>query len=183
MTSVYRRPFEALSEVDGRYQAAAFFLGLGAYVLMQVVTALGYRPDVRLFPLVIGIPLLVLIAAKVVFLLAGDRLGFDVVDLFEDVTQMEFEEMQEVPTDVRYGREFAMVVWTAVLLVLIWLLGILPAIAVFIFTFIYFYQRDVARALGATLLAYAFVYVLFIEILGAVLYQGQFTFEIAGVAF
>lgn len=181
MPSVSERPFEALAEVDGRYQSAAFFLGVGAYVLMQVVTAAGYRPDVRLFPLVIGIPLLGLIAAKLVMLLLGDRFGFRMTDLFENVTQMEFDEIEDLPDAVRYRREFEMVVWTAALLLLVWLVGIMPAIAVFIFTFIYFYERSLPRAVLATVLTYAFVYVLFIVVLDAVLYRGIFAVRIAGV--
>lgn len=181
MASVGERPFEVLAEVDGRYRSAAFFLGVGAYVLLQVFTALGYRPDVRLFPLVIGIPLLGLIAAQVVLLLFGERLGFRMTDLFENVTQMEFEGIVDIPDDVRYRREFEMVVWTAALIVLVWLVGIMVAIAVFVFVFIYAYERSLTRSLVAMVVTYGFVYVLFIQILDAVLYEGVYAIRIPGV--
>lgn len=181
MASVSERPFEALAEVDGRYRSAAFFLGVGAYVLLQVVTALGYRPTVRLFPLVIGVPLLGLIAAKLVLLLFGDRLGIRMADLFEDVAQMEFDEIEEIPDAVRYRREFEVVLWTTGLIVLVWLVGIMPAIAVFVFSFIFAYERSLPRALFAMLLTYGFVYVLFIQILDAVLYEGVYAIRIPGV--
>lgn len=181
MTSVSGRTFETLSEIDGRYWATVFFAGIFGYVLLQVLTALGYSPPARLFPILVGVPVLVMTAVKVLQLLAGDRLGIQVTDLFEDVGQMEFEESETVTPAVRYRREFSMFLWTFALITLIWVIGILPALAVFVFVFIYAHERNLARAVAAMLVTYGFVYLLFIQLLGAVLYEGLVTIRIAGV--
>jgi hypothetical protein len=65
-----------------------------------------------------------------------------------------------------------MVVLSILSFVLIWLVGHIVALLVFVFGFIYLYERNIKRALIATALTFGFIYLLFVTILSASLYEG-----------
>lgn len=173
MSSVDERVFRKISGVDGRYWAALFFGLILAYVALLVTEALGYSSDPRLFPLVVGVPLLVLIAGQIVLLVFGDRFGIESVDLFENIQELEgSDEGSDMDPVERTRREFEMVVWSLLSFGVIWLFGHLVALVVFVFGFIYVYERSLKRALLATAVTFGFVYLLFVYILGASLWSG-----------
>lgn len=173
MTSVDERAFRKIADVDGRYWASLFFGLLFVYVALMVLEALDYASAPRLFPLVIGVPLLLLIVVQVVLLLFQEQLGIESVDLFESIQQLEgvAEEDEETAAE-RPRRELEMIILSLLSFVLIWLLGHVAALLVFVFGFIYLYERDLRRALIATALTFGFVYLLFVSILNASLYRG-----------
>jgi hypothetical protein len=168
------RFFTFVQRVDGRYWSTAFFLGLFAYTLLLVITAMGYSGPAGLFPIAVGLPLLGLIVVKVVVTLFAERLGIESVDLFEDIQDLgeDEEEGDEVDERITYRREFETTMWVSFAVVSIWLLGHLPGLLVFVFGFVYAYERDLLRAGGATGVTFLFVYLLFRVILGANLYEG-----------
>lgn len=170
---VGNRVFGFVERVDGRYWSTAFFVALFAYTLLLVVTALGYGSGAQLFPLVVGVPLLALIVAEIVILLFPDRLGFESTDLFESTQQLEESEGRKA-TDQRrqYRREFEMSIWTILSVTAVWLFGHMIGLAVFVFGFIYAYERNAKRALIATVITFIFVYLLFNRLLGANLWEG-----------
>lgn len=174
MTSVDERAFRKIADVDGRYWASLFFGLIFAYVALMVLEALDYASAPRLFPLVVGVPLLLLIVLQVVLLLFQERLGIESVDLFESIQQLEgvAEEDDEETAAERPRREFEMIILSLLSFVLIWLLGHVAALLAFVFGFIYLYERDLRRALIATALTFGFVYLLFVSILNASLYEG-----------
>lgn len=174
MTSVDERAFRKIAAVDGRYWASLFFGLIFVYVALMVRQALDYASAPRLFPLVVGIPLLLLIVVQVVLLLFQEQLGIESVDLFESIQQFEgvTEERDEETATEQPRREFEMILLSVLSFVLIWLLGHVVALLVFVFGFIYLYERDLKRALIATALTFGFVYLLFVSILNASLYEG-----------
>ena len=174
MTSVDDRAFQKITHINSRYWASLFFGLLFVYVALLVSEALGYSSAPRLFPLVIGVPLLLLIVVQVVLLLFQEQLGIESVDLFESIQQLEgtSEETDEETAVEQTRREFEMVVLSIVSFVLIWLVGHMVALLVFVFGFIYLYERNIKRALIATALTFGFIYLLFVTILGASLYEG-----------
>jgi hypothetical protein len=174
MSSVDERAFGKISGVDGRYWAALFFGLILLYVALLVVEALGYSSDPRLFPLVVGVPLLVLIAGQIVLLVFRDQLGIESVDLFESIQELEgSDDKHDMDPVERTRREFEMVVWSLISFGVIWLFGHLIALVIFVFGFIYVYERDLKRALLATAVTFGFVYLLFVYILGASLWSGM----------
>lgn len=167
------RGFERLADVDERYLATLFFLGLLAYILALIYESLGYSADARLFPLIVGVPLAILLVAKVLLLLLQDRLDLHVVGLFEDVGDLNIASTREVgDKSVQYRREFSMILWIGGLLLLIYLFGNLAAVPIFIFAFIFAYERDLLRAAIAAIVTFAFIYLLFVQILDATLWRG-----------
>lgn len=163
-----------VQRVDGRYWTTVFFLGLFAYTLLLVITAMGYSGPAGLFPIAVGLPLLALIVVKVVVTLFADRLGIESIDLFEDIQSLEGDEEERDEADERltYRRELETTLWVGFSVVSIWLLGHLLGLLVFVFGFVYAYERNLVRAGGATGVTFLFVYLLFRAILGANLYEG-----------
>ncbi|MFW5919974.1 MAG: tripartite tricarboxylate transporter TctB family protein [Halanaeroarchaeum sp.] len=173
MTSVDERAFGKIAAVDSRYWASLFFGLVLAYVVLLVVEAVGYSSNARLFPIVVGVPLAVLIVVQIVLLLFRERLGIESVDLFESIQQLDAtEEPEEGSAVERNRREFEMILWSLASFGLIWLFGHLVALVAFVFGFIYVYERNLRRALIATAITFGFVYVLFVSILGASLWSG-----------
>lgn len=174
MTSVDDRAFRKITDIDSRYWASLFFGLLFVYVGLLVSQALGYASAPRLFPLIIGVPLLLLIVVQVVLLVFQEQLGIKSDDLFESIQQLEdtTEETDEEAAVEQTRQESKMIVLSVLSFVLIWLVGHMVALLVFVFGFIYLYERNLTRALLATALTFGFIYLLFVVILGASLYEG-----------
>lgn len=169
------RVADRLRDTGPRHWEALFLGSIFAYVLVLVITARGYAPDPRLFPLLIGVPLLGLILLRVTMLLS-DRFDVAAVGMFDQVTA-DLDDVDEDHDDgsvddvIRYRRQVESIVWLCSLVALIWALGFQIGLVIFVFTFVYTYERDVVRAAGATVAAYAIVYLLFVRLLSVQLFE------------
>lgn len=172
--------FERLAGVDSRFWSGLFFGLIGLYTLAVVLEATTYGSAARLFPIVVGVPFLGLVALKLLLLAAGDRLDLESTELFEVRERFEHSDEVDVPAAVRYRRELEMALWLAGLTLVLWAVGFLLALVVFLFTFIAVYERDLLRAGLAAGATYAFVYGFFVELLGASVYGGVVALGIPG---
>jgi len=180
MAGLVDRGFERLADIDPRFSAAAFFLALLGYTMALLLEARGYPADPRLFPMIVGLPLTLLLITKVLMLLLQDRVHVQSVGFFDDLDVMDVASDDGEPQrESRYRRELSMIIWIGGLGVLIYLIGNLLAIPVFIFTFILAYERDLVRAALVSAITFAFVYLLFAEVLGASLWRG--VIELGGI--
>lgn len=167
------RGFERLADVEDRYLAVLFYSVLLVYTLALVTQALGYSEAARLFPLIVGVPLSVMIAAYVVLRLLEDRVDVHVVGFFDSVSPIdEASLVEELPPPERYRREFTMVLWVLALVLLTWLVGNLVAVVAFVLAFVYVYERSLPRAILVAGLVFTFIYLLFVQVLGATLWRG-----------
>lgn len=125
-----------------------------AYACWQLVAARGYRPDAQLMPTVVGASVLGLVALRGVAAALADgegglagRLGAPTAD---------------EPTDTR--RAVVAFGWLGALVALLYGVGLLPALGLFVFGFVAVHRgyRTAAVAAVATLL---FVYLLFVVVL------------------
>lgn len=173
--------FERLAAVDSRLWAGVFFGVVGLYTLAVVIEVTSYSSDARLFPLLVGIPLLGLIAMKLALLLVGDRLHLESMELFDIDEDLGGAVGADVAPGIRYRREFVMILWLVGLSAFLWAFGFLPALLVFLLTFVVTYERSLARAAVVALGTFAFVYLFFIRLLGATIYGGVFTIGIPGI--
>lgn len=173
MRDVIDRGFERLAAVDGRYPAMAFFGVLLVYTLALIVQAVGYSDAARLFPLIVGVPLVVMLVVNLLLLAFGDRVDLRLVGFFDAVGELDAVSADtDVDDAARYRREFAMFGWVGALIALTWLVGNLVAVAVFVATFVYVHERDLGRALLVSGLTFGFIYLLFVVVLDASLYRG-----------
>lgn len=174
MSRLVDRGFDRLANVEGRYLAILFFSVLLLYTLALVNQALGYSEAARLFPLIVGFPLLAMLVVYILLLALQNRIDVRTVGFFDDVGNIgeEVSGTVEMDRSDRYRREFSMVLWVGSLILLTWLIGNLVAVAVFVFTFIYVNERAFVRALLVAAVTFGFIYLLFVQILGATLWRG-----------
>ncbi|WP_158599381.1 tripartite tricarboxylate transporter TctB family protein [Halobellus sp. Atlit-38R] len=157
--------------LDSNHFEALFIGLLFTYTLLLIYTALGYGSQPRLFPLLVGGPLLGLIILRLDLLLTNHiQLGSSGV--FQDMTDgLMDDEPNPIDPMTKYRREAEIILWLVTALVLVWAIGFQIALVVFVFLFVYSHERDLIRALGSTLIAYGIVYLLFVQLLSVNLYE------------
>ena len=89
----------------------------------------------------------------------------------EEINTDESED-DEVERPTRIEREARTIAWVFGLLTVVFLLGFLAALTIFVFAFVYYYERDLKLAASVTLLNFAVSYVLFVVILQVPFYLG-----------
>jgi hypothetical protein len=114
-----------------RPQAIFSFIFL-IFFIVFVYQAKDWRPQARLYPLVIGIPMLILALIQVIFDLRGvERKPQD------DATPMDFQFSQAtVPPEVARKRAIVMFCWFFGFFAGIWLVGFSIAIALMVFGYL-----------------------------------------------
>lgn len=146
-----------------------FFLLLGG----AVYSAFDFSSVARLMPLIVGIPTFVLAAAVLGMEIASQWTGkpkkaggaMDGSRLGKDLSPQERRTMMR--------REGSMVLWLIGLVVLIWLIGLLWSIPVFLALFLWLQGREPWRLIiSISLGTWAVVYLLFALILKMELYGG-----------
>ena len=155
-----------------------FTLGVFVVVLGFLVLALDYQPRARLVPLIIAVPTLLLTLFQ--FLIdaipaVGRRFSFfQEYDLFGIETGRAAEPTEETrPTGNVFRRELSFAAWLLLLVALIYFIGYLAAIPLFMILFMRL--RSSERwlvTLSITAVTWAFVYFVFIVIMGAPLHEG-----------
>lgn len=170
--------FARVVDIDRRLWPGIFFGVVGLYVLAVVYEATGYSEDARLFPIVIGLPLLGMILLKLGLLAFEDRLGLESVALFDLDDEFKGIIRREVDPAVRYRREFAMLLWLVALSFLVWAVGFLLSLLLFVLSFILVYERDPLRAVVTAVATYGIVYLFFVELLGAAVYRGAYPIDL-----
>lgn len=157
-----------------------FTLGIFVLVLIFVVLSLSYQPRARLVPLAIGIPTLLLTLFQLLIDMipaVGKRFSFfqehDVFGI-EAGRVPENSGKQEVRTArTIHRRELSFAAWLLLLVALIYFLGYLAAIALYLPLFLKLRSREGWRmTLSITAVTWGFVYVIFILIMDAPLHEG-----------
>lgn len=169
---------KVVTTIEDRYWEALFFVMILSYTIAILNEALGYSEDARLFPVLIGSALVVMILLKLGLLLFGDRLNITGTNLFDSMTadiaaDDTDEESFEVDTATRYGRELEMIGWSFMLVGLIWLLGFRLAMVVFVTSYILRHERSIKRAVGATVFTWIGIDLIFIRLLSVTLWEGM----------
>jgi hypothetical protein len=123
--------------------AALFSLGLAALAAFAVYKALSWPPKAALFPLVMGIPLLVLALAQVL------------------------ADLRQPPQAAEgWRRSLVVFAWMAVFIVLVLLAGFPVAVPVFVFAYLLLESRErFGLALTLAAAAWAFFHLLFERLL------------------
>ena len=155
-----------------------FTLGVFVVVLGFLVLALDYQPRARLVPLIIAVPTLLLTLFQ--FLIdavpaVGRRFSFfQEYDLFGIETGRAAEPSEEKRSSGNvFRRELSFAAWLLFLVALIYFIGYLAAIPLFMILFMRL--RSSERwlvTLSITAVTWAFVYFVFIVIMGAPLHEG-----------
>ncbi len=155
-----------------------FTLGVFVLVLLFLILALDYQPRARLVPLIIAVPTLLLTLFQ--FLIdaipaVGRRFSFfQEYDLFGiDTGRAAAPSEESRPSGNVFRREISFAAWLLFLVALIYFIGYLAAIPLFMILFMRL--RSAERwfmTLSITAVTWAFVYFVFIVIMGAPLHEG-----------
>ena len=155
-----------------------FTLGVFVLVLVFLVLSLDYQPRARLVPVIIAVPTLLLTLLQLLIDMipaVARRLSFfQEYDLFGIETGRAVEPSEESrPSSTVYRREFSFAAWLLLLMALIYFLGYLVAIPLFLILFMRLRSSESwLMTLSITAATWAFVYVVFIVVMGAPLHSG-----------
>ena len=150
---------------------------IAVYVLTLSVLCLDYSAESRLFPLLVIIPSIIFLVLRFISIVNPELSKI----LEPETGLLDLERVQRfAKTEGKQGtresgiKELVVVLWVIGLLLLTFLVGIMPAIALFVFLFVKFYgQRKITTAAAYTAATWIFVYILFVVVLQARLYGGM----------
>lgn len=155
-----------------------FTLGVFLLVLLFLVLSLDYRPRARLVPIIIAVPTLLLTLLQLLIDMipaVGRRFAFfQEYDLFGIETGRAAAPSEESrPTSNVFRRELSFAAWLLLLVALIYFIGYLAAIPLFMIPFMRLRSSESWRlTLSITAVTWTFVYVVFIVVMGAPLHEG-----------
>ena len=155
-----------------------FTFGVFVAVLAFLVVSLNYQPRARLVPIIIAVPTLLLtlfqllidmipaVARRFSFFQEYDLFGIDAGRAAEPAEESR-------PAGNVFRRELNFASWLLLLMALIYFLGYLVTIPLFLILFLRLRSSESWRmTLSITAVTWAFVYVVFIVIMGAPLHEG-----------
>ena len=166
---------EGLFPVEGKWFSVGFYLFLLSWLGYMLWESLGYtdRQD-YLFPLVIGVPLAVVTIAKlltvqfpeIVERVLPEESGQS--EMFEGIEGTGSRESKAE----REKYELYMIGWILVLPFMMYILGMGWTMLLYTFAFTWFFTRDVKTSLMVTAVVLVFVWILFVEILSLIIWDG-----------
>lgn len=164
--------------------------GMTALVAYMVYTATGFTRSPRMVPLVVGVPTLLFLAIQVVrdvrAVISGDRVGGTASEQEADrygVTSIpdDIREVSAMRTPVEVAPVHATAtplvgaLWVFLLVALVWLVGLLVTIPVFLVLFMrYFGHESLRLSLAFAIGTSIFAYVFFVRLLEVPMAPGRF---------
>ena len=141
--------------------AALFSFCALIFFCVFVYLAHDWRPQARLYPWVIGIPMLFLAVAQVIFDLKGVQ-----AKKSDDATPMDFQFTQEIDPVTAKKRAIIMFSWLVGFFLLIWLLGFPIGIPLMMFCYLKFQGEEPwVLSIALTIIAWVCFYALFVKLL------------------
>jgi hypothetical protein len=155
-----------------------FYGGLLIYVITHVVLARDWSWENKLFPYLVGFPMIVLIVVNLVLVkYPSIRERFTATEkptnkITEALSSSVDESETVTERAARHKAELGIVLWTISLPIAVYLLGFAWSLPPYVFVFILFYLRDLKAAITGTVLFTAFSYVVFLVLLNLRVYHG-----------
>lgn len=155
--------------------AYLFFLIWLLYLLVTAYNWSAYRD--RLFPLLVGIPLLFFLVIKLVSLWQ-----LEIIDKIvpsrpkgpeEEITSIDQDQDSGYSAEKRRKLEIRICAWIALLPVTLHYFGFILALPIYIFSFTYYLTKDLKKTVYFTLIFVIFIYILFIQLLNMIIWQGE----------
>lgn len=141
--------------------AALFSLCALIFFCVFVYLAQDWRMQARLYPWVIGFPMIILAAIQVIFDLKGVQ-----AKQSSDATPMDFQFSKDIEPVLAKKRTIVMFSWLFSFLLGVWLLGFPIAIPLMMFTYLKFQGGEPWKlSIGLTVIAWGFFYGLFVRLL------------------
>jgi len=153
-----------------------FTLCILVYVIILTILSFSYSPAARVFPTLVLFPTIVFIVLRLVSM-ANPKFSEKIEPDFEMFGMESLQEYTDVNQELnlkeRTEREFKAVLWIISLIGWVYILGILPAVIVFVFLFTKIYGRkSFFTSVVLTAATWAFIYFLFVMVLRVRFYIG-----------
>lgn len=148
------------------------FTGLLLVFMMGILLkTLAYEPDTQLFPLLIGIPTIVLIGILALVQASPDyTTGSEGSELLEEYTSFQQDD-SEVATRTKRERTLMISQWVITAFLIMYVIGMSAGSLIFLFIY-YYYSTSLSKAIKYSLVIWLIIVVVFVIILGAHLYEG-----------
>lgn len=159
-----------------------FTICIAAYVTTLLVLCFGYSAESRLFPVLVIVPTMILIILRFVSIgnprlskvLEPDSGMIDTEEIRRLKAMNENSMAEKSEMTAKASTEVKVILWVVSLVLLTFLFGILPAIALFVFLFVKFYgKKSMVISLVFTATTWICVYVIFVVVLQTRLYQSM----------
>jgi hypothetical protein len=182
--STFQRLFETIvspvADVPGHRFDQAFMLLLLGIIGWQLYASQSFSADGRLFSVVIGsvtfllILLLLLAQASTTVKELLERVGGDVMTMGSEVGEM-VGGADDIDSQTARTRVLRISVWIGFATLLVWLIGFIPMILLFMFVF-YLFETDIgpARSAGYAIVIWLVILLVFVELLNTRFYSGIF---------
>lgn len=160
--------------VDETRLKLLFYSGLFLYVGSHLALATDWEWENKLFPFLVGIPILALIAVNMLFVWKPALREFFTTDEGGDSRMAEALSSSDDgrPKAERHRSEAGIVLWSVALPIYIYLVGFAYALPTYVFAFVLYYTRDLKKAVVSTAAFTAFSYVVFVVLLNLRMYHG-----------
>ena len=166
---------EGLFPVDGKWFKIGFYLFLLAWLGYMLFEAYGYtREQDYLFPLIIGIPIGLLLLLKLAIILFPEIAERALPDEAEGDSMFEGGGSAGTRNSKaeKEKYELVMIGWIIVLPFMMFFVGMGWTLIVYTFAFTWYFTRSVRQSAMVTAIVIVFVWVLFIEILSLIVWDG-----------
>lgn len=174
---------EGLFPIDGKWFKVSFYVFLLLWLGYLLVETQSYREfEDLLFPYIIGIPVGLLILLQLFIVQYPDLVdritperrgapaeGGELQQRFETVAASG----QGRPKAEKERYELVMMAWVIVLPFMMYYVGMGWTLLLYVFSFTWYFVRDVRLAATVTAVVTVFVYVLFIHFLGMIIWTGE----------
>ena len=151
-----------------------FTLCIFVYVIILTFLSFTYTKGARIFPQMVIFPTLLFIILRLLSMKNPTLAGIVEPDSEEhEKIKPQRRAFREYQPQEYVKREFQVICWLAGLITAVYLVGIMPAVVLFVFLFVKLYgEKKMVATSAFTILFLAFIYVLFIVILKVKLYTG-----------
>lgn len=172
-----------LFDVDPQWFKLGFYLFLALWLVYILVETTSYtRFEDTFFPYVVGIPIAILLAIQFVAIRYPDLIDRVKPDddavgaTSDDELQQRLAEATDRTARSKREREkyeIVMIGWVIVLPFMMFYLGLGWSLILYVFTFTWYFMRDLKTATVVTLIVVAFVQLLFLQFLDMIVLPGE----------
>lgn len=185
------RLWDRVTAIDHRQFDRGFAVLVLLFVGVVLVRTPAYSARSQIFPLVIGVPTFLLLVALLAIQLSPRAQAliraYTVTELFDTDALTERQAAEDAEASAEERRSLPaertdvlrISVWIAVLLGVVYLVGLMAGSLAFLLVYYRVYARaSLPRVLAYSVLVWLFLYVIFELLLGAPLYTGVFEVEL-----
>lgn len=159
---------ESLVALDPKWLRSSFYLLLLIWVSYLLFRAQNWPSQDRLFPLIIGGLMAILIPIHLLKIHLDLNWGAEE----KSSTGIEASSKSARSRKEKEKHAFMVVGWVTVFFLVTYIAGFAYAIPLFVFSFLWYYLRDLKTSTVVTLAFTLFLYILFIEVLNLKVWQG-----------